>query len=122
MSTASERDLAAGVEAAVRAVPGVSTVFQTGGSASKAVEAGGRLLGIRDRDAPLVRVEDTADGTRVEVAIGVRASAAATAHRVRAAIEGVLSRERRPAAGVRITVVHIDEHPPAAAVQRSARR
>ncbi|WP_159500392.1 hypothetical protein [Microbacterium sp. 18062] len=111
MTTSPELLLAADIETAILAVPGVTTIFRTGSTASKVVDAGARLLGLRDDDAPLVRIEQAPEGFRVEVAIGVLASAGAveTAHRVHAAIEALTSQQRDGSAEIRITVVHVDD-------------
>lgn len=116
MTTAPELLLAADIETAVLAVPGVTAMFRSGNTVSKVVDAGARLLGIRDEDAPLVQVEQTPEGLRVEVAIGVLGSAGAaqTARRAHAAIDAASSRHRAGSVDIRITVVHVDDSAPAA--------
>ncbi len=113
MSNSTDQPIAADLETAVRAVPGVSGVFRTGGILSKLVGASAEALGdSADRD-PLVRCEHGADGTQVEVAIGVRADAGAaeTAHRTHAAISALCSERGLSPIEIRLTVVHIDEDP-----------
>lgn len=102
------------IEATVRAIPGVSAIFRSGTTVSKVIDAGARLLGIRDDDIPLVRVEQETEGLRVEVAIGVQPSAGAveTTRRVHAAIDALLAQYGIASAEIHITVVHVDDDPP----------
>lgn len=113
MSMSQEQILAADVEAVVRGVPGVTAIFRSGTSVSKVVDAGARLLGIRDDDAPLVRVEETPEGIRVEAAIGVHGAARAseTVRRAHAAIDALLAQHVTVPAEIHLTVVHIDDGP-----------
>lgn len=110
MSTPDDLMLAADIEAAVRAVPGVAVVYRSGSTLAKAVDATTRLIGVRDEDAPLVDLERSEDGVKVRIAIGVHASdgAAATAGRAHAAIQALLAPQSTRDADVHLTVVHID--------------
>ena len=114
-----EQNLAAAVEAATRAVPGVVRIFRTGTIVSKLVDAGARLVGVRDGDAPLVRLEQTPEGTRVEIAIGVDASAGAVeaVHRVHDALDALLAEHDIRPEEIRVTVVHVDETAPSKGTQ-----
>lgn len=116
MSTSDDLDLAlaADIEAAVRTVPGVVAVYRPGSTASKVVDTAARLLGIRDEAAPLIRLAQTPDGLRVEIAIGVHASEGApdTARRAHTAVQALLAHHSAPAAGIHLTVVHVDETAP----------
>ncbi|RLP72769.1 hypothetical protein D9V32_15085 [Mycetocola tolaasinivorans] len=106
----SAAEIEAQIEAAVRAVPGVSAVFPASSTASRVVEAGARLLGIR-QDAPAsVVLERMPAGVVVAVAIGIRASASAsdTARAAHAAVYALLFGQGIEISDVRITVVHID--------------
>lgn len=111
MTDPQRRDLANGVEAAVRAVPGVYALFPAGGLAGKAIDIGSRLIGVRAGDASLVRVEST-DGEElhVDIAVGVRehAGTVATARRVQHAARSAIAERRSTRAQIRITVVHIE--------------
>ncbi|WP_156761149.1 hypothetical protein [Microbacterium karelineae] len=119
MSAEDRQGIPARIEAAVRAVPGVADVYPTGALASRIVDAGARLLGVRDGDAPLVRVDDGA-GVRVEAAIGVRAGDGAgdVVRAARAAIRAVLDEPGRPEPEIRLTVVHVEDGPVEGAGQR----
>ncbi len=109
-----EQVLAADIEAAVLAVPGVTAIFRSGTTVSKVVDAGARLLGIRVDDASLVRIEQTPESVRVDVAVGVRASARATetARRAHAAIDALIAQRSGAPTEIHLTVVHVDDNPP----------
>lgn len=111
MTKPTDQTMAADIETAARAVPGVSTVFRAGGIISKVVDAGTQLLGVHQNEARLIRLEHAPEGLRVEVAIGVHAgaSAAETSHRVHAAITAMCAGRGCTPVEVRLTVVHIDE-------------
>ncbi|MFZ4841886.1 hypothetical protein [Mycetocola saprophilus] len=115
MSSAEDFDLAVEIEATVRALPGVTGVFQAGLTVARVVEVGARLLGLRDGAATLVVLERESDAVRVSVAIGVDSSAGAvdTARRTHAAVEAVLRARADTVAGIQVTVVHIEETAPA---------
>lgn len=111
MTTTEENDLADGIETGIRATPGVTALFRTGTTVSKVLDAGARLLGVRDGDAPLVRVEHAPDGVHVDVAIGVQAESGAveTVDRVHSAIRGIVAERALVLAEARLTVVHVDD-------------
>ncbi|GGD26948.1 hypothetical protein GCM10010915_03770 [Microbacterium faecale] len=111
MTASQEHTLATDVEVAVRAVPGVSTLFRAGTLASNAIDVGARVIGIRDKSAPLIRVEQDSDGLRADIVIGVEEDAGAveTIRRVQAAARAVLAEQHPAPADIRITVVHINE-------------
>lgn len=113
MSADDRQGIPTRIEAAVRSVPGVTAVYSAGSLAMRIADAGARLLGVRDGAVPLVRVEEDAEGLRVEVAIGVRAAGGAglVARAVHAAIRAVVDEPDRPHPVVRLTVVHVDEDP-----------
>ena len=116
MTEPTDRVLAADIEAAVREVPGVASVFRAGGRISQAVDAGAQLLGIQQEDGSLIRWEHSpSEGSRVEVAIGVQNApgAADTSDRVHAAIAELCADRGYPSVKLHLTVVHIDEGPPA---------
>ena len=114
MNTPDDLMLAADIEAAVRAVPGVAVVYRAGSTLSKAVDATTRLVGLRDEDAPLIDLERAEDGVKVRIAIGVHASdgAAATARRAHAAVQALLAPQSAGDADVHLTVVHVDGSEP----------
>lgn len=108
-----DRELAADIETTVRAIPGVTTLFRTGSIVSKVVDAGVQMLGIQDDGAPLVRLERSPEGPRVEVAIGVHATMGAveTSGRVHEAIVALCTDQGFNPAEIHVTVVHIDDTP-----------
>ncbi|GAA4487160.1 hypothetical protein [Microbacterium panaciterrae] len=114
MSDPRDQELVEDIETAVRAIPGVTGIFRSGTTVAKVVDAGARLLGIRDADASLVRLEQTPEGARVEVAVGVQSSAGAvaTTTRVHAAIDALCAGRRIGSVQIRITVVHVDDATP----------
>lgn len=111
MTELTDHTMAADIEAAVRAISGVSAIYRAGGIISKVIDAGAQLLGVQPREAPLVRWEDTSDGARVDIAIGVHGSAGAagTSRRVHDAIDALCADRGYAAVQIRITVVHVDE-------------
>lgn len=113
MTEPRDQAIAGDIEAAARAVPGVTTIFRTGGLISKVVETGAQLLGSQQPETPRIRWEHTPDGARVEAAIGVLAAAGAaeTARRVHAAITQFCIARGYTPVEICLTVVHIDEAP-----------
>lgn len=111
MNTSQKQTLATDIEVAVRAIPGVSTLFRSGTLVSNAIDAGARLIGIREDSAPRVQLEQAPDGLRADIAIGIRerAGAVETIRRVEAAVRAVIAERNSEPADIRITVVHIDE-------------
>ncbi|RGE20390.1 hypothetical protein [Leucobacter sp. wl10] len=120
MSTTPDQALAADIESAILAVPGVAAVLRTGTAGAKIIDAGARLLGIRDVDAPLVSIDRTTEHLCVEVAIGALASegVVGTIHRVHAVIDALILREIGTPADIRVTVAHIDESASAEQMRR----
>lgn len=111
MMEPADRELAADIEATVRAVPGVTEVFRMGGLVPRVIDAGGQTLGIQHDETSHVRVERSADGDRVQVAIGVDSSAGAveTTRRIQAAIGALGAAQGAALTEIRVTVVHIDD-------------
>jgi len=106
-------EVAAEIEAAVRATPGVADLYGPGSLMSNAVGAGARRLGLRDADAPLVLVQQNDDGTQVDIALGVHAAAGATVttqtvHRV---VRDLLAGHGQQEARIVLTVVHVHVSP-----------
>ena len=111
MNTPDDRALAAEVESAVRAGPGVTALYRSGSLVSNAIDAGARLLGIHE-DAPFVRLARVSDDTlQIELAIGVHGaeSSAVTAQRAYDAIEALLVSGQASDADIRLTVVHVGD-------------
>jgi len=113
MTTSQERTLAADIERAARAEPGVAALFRAGTLASNVLDAGARVIGIRDDSDPLIRLEQTPERLRVDIAIGVQehAGAVETIRHVQAAVRAVIEERHRAPADLRITVVHITDTP-----------
>lgn len=122
MTEPTDQAMAEDIETAIRAVPGVASIFRTGGIISKVVDAGAQLLGAQPNVAPLVRWEHTPDGPRAEAAIGVLAAAGAaeTSRRVHAAIAALCTGRGCAPVEIRLTVVHIDEGPRDLASRRTS--
>lgn len=106
-----DRELAVDIEAAVRAAPGVTGLFRVGGVISMVVDAGARAAGISGEGSSLARVERSADGLRVEVAIGVDAAAGSvgSSRRVHEAIDALCTARGLLPAEIHVTVVHVDD-------------
>jgi membrane carboxypeptidase/penicillin-binding protein len=113
MTEAVDQELAADIEAAIRAVPGVASVFRPKGVLSHVIDVGAQLLGRQDARASLTRVERTAEGIRVEAAIGVDSnmSTVETAQRVQAAIDALCDAQGLALGEIHVTVVHVNEVP-----------
>jgi len=112
MTEPTDQAMAADIETTVRAVPGVTSIFRTGGIISKVVDAGAQLLGPPQNEVTLVRWEHhAAEGSRVEAAIGVCAGAGAaeTSRQVHAAITALCTHRGYFPVEIHLTVVHIDE-------------
>ncbi|MFD2758749.1 hypothetical protein [Gulosibacter faecalis] len=102
-------ELAAEIESAVRAVPGVTIVFRSGSALSKLVEAGAQALGLRD-EASLVAVEANDAGVRVTASLGLDAglSVAETLRRAREVIATLLEARGLREPEIRLTAVYIE--------------
>ncbi|WAA66993.1 hypothetical protein [Microbacterium oxydans] len=102
-------DLAAAIEAAVRATPGVRNVYRSGSLISHLLRVGAAAIGVRADDAPIVSVVRAEDGAAVEVSIGVDADArsAEVLSAVRAAIDGLFAARGLRRTGLTLTVVHV---------------
>ncbi len=105
------RKLIDDIDTTVRAIPGVTGLFSPRGAGAKLVDAGARMLGIRPDDTSLIHLEQTEDGARVEVAIGVQAAAGAveTSCRVQAEIRALCAEQHVVLSEIHVTVVHIDD-------------
>jgi hypothetical protein len=102
-------ELAADIEAAIRATPGVRSLFRSGSLISNLLRAGVAALGGRQEDEPLVSVAPAGDGFAVEVSIGVDSGAesGSTLRAVRAAVDAVLEARGVVRDGLALTVVHV---------------
>jgi len=111
MTLSSDQTVAAELESIIRAVPGVTGLFRTGGVVAKIVDLGAQALGLRGDDSPLVAVDRWTLGISVEVAIGVDAAADGVdvVTRVHGAVEARLVELGAPPAEIRITIVNVDE-------------
>ena len=111
MTTSQEHALAADIEVAIRAMPGVAALFRAGSLASNVLDAGARAIGLRDDSDPLIHLDQTPEGLRVDIAIGVQdhAGAVETIRRVHAAVRAVIAEHLSAAADIRITVVHVND-------------
>ncbi|WP_417505384.1 hypothetical protein [Microbacterium sp.] len=102
-------ELAADLETAVRASPGVRSVYRSGSLISNLLRAGAAALGGRQEDEPLVSVAPVGDGIAVEVSIGVYSDArsADALRAVHAAIDAVLETRGLRPDSITLTVVHV---------------
>lgn len=113
MNAGQDTEVAAGLEAAVGGIPGVADLYRPGSLVANAVDASAKRLGLRDAAAPLVLVQEAGDGIRVDIALGVYATAGATVttqsvHRV---VRDLLAARGQLDAHVVLTVVHVLDHP-----------
>lgn len=110
MNTPDDPALAADIEAAVRAAPGVAALYRSGSLVSNAIDTGARLLGLRE-DESLVRLVRDTEGLRIELSIGVLGaeSSAVTALRTHEVIEALLASRHVTDTEIRVTVVHVGD-------------
>lgn len=107
-----DQAMTADIEAAIRTVPGVTTLFRAGGVISKAVDVGAQLLGTPQAELPLIRWEhQSAKNARVEAVFGVHADAGATetSRKAHAAITSLCADRGYSPVAIHLTVVHIDD-------------
>ncbi|WP_247629290.1 hypothetical protein [Microbacterium croceum] len=102
-------ELAAAIDTAVRATPGVDDIYRSGSLISNLVGAGASALGVRNQDEPLVAVTQGDDGVRVEASVGVDSAvgAPATLAAVRNAIAALLDERGLRATAITLTVVYV---------------
>jgi hypothetical protein len=115
MNRSERAALAARIDEETRAVPGVADVYRAANNVlAKIVDAGARLLGVGDEDAPIVTVHSSAGQLTVHLAIGVHASGSAvdTVRRVHRRVDDLLAAAGETDATVEITVVHVDDSDP----------
>ncbi|MGO2112937.1 MAG: hypothetical protein ACTH31_15130 [Pseudoclavibacter sp.] len=111
MTTTENELMIADLEAAIRAVPGVASLYRAGGFISTIVDAGARAFGVRDETASPVRLEPSAEGVGVSVALGVDSTSRAidVIGRVHSAIVAWLGEHDETPTEINLTVVHIDD-------------
>lgn len=116
MNTTQVADVAAEIEAVVRAVPGVADLYRPGSPVSNVLDAGARRLGLRAHAVPLVRVQRGDGEAQVEIALGIHsaAGAAATTQAVYRVVRDLLAVREHADARIVLTVVHVHELPLAA--------
>lgn len=109
MTPSEDRELAAAVDAAVRAIPEVTNVFRSGALASQAIAAAAERLGLRGVEASPVSVRRVDEGAEVEVSLGIALSAdlPETLRRAHEAVAAALAVAGVGVAELRITVVHM---------------
>ena len=111
MSTTALPGLAERIEAAVRATPGVRSVYRAGSLVSNLVGVGAVAVGISPIDEPLVAVRVVGEGAEVEASLGIEYSASALdlLRDVRAAIGEVLAEDGLGSVGTVLTIAYV--HP-----------
>lgn len=104
-----QTELAAAIDAVVRATPGVDNIYRSGSLISNLVGAGASALGVRGQDEPLVSVVADDDGVRVEASVGVdfAVSAPETLAAVNDAIHALLDARSLRVAAITLTVVYV---------------
>lgn len=109
MSTQERVALAAAIEVAVRATPGVRNVYRSGSLISHLLRVGAEALGVRNEDEPIVSVVPSADGVSVEASIGVDAGArsADTLRAAQVAVDSLLAARGARRDSITLTVVHV---------------
>lgn len=102
--------LAAEIEAAVRAVDGVTTVFRAGSTAAKVIGAGSQRVGIRNEAAALVRLDLSEERPSAELAIGVcvGANGVDTLRRVHEVVAETLAARQIVNPAIKVTVMHVN--------------
>jgi len=117
MTTDATAELAPRIDAAVRAIPGVETLYRPGALVSTVIDAGAVLLGVREEPVTLVAVRSTPEGIEVDISVGVNEAhgAATTVRAVADTVRALLAIEGHESAVVRVTVAHVDESARAAA-------
>lgn len=107
---AEERDeLARAIEATLRSVPGVRSVYRSGSLISHLLRAGAEAIGARKDDEPIVSVVAAGDGVAVEATIGADAGArsADVLHAVHTAIDTLLGARGVRRESITLTVAHV---------------
>lgn len=101
--------LAAAIEEAVRATPGVRNVYRSGSLISNLLRVGAAAIGVRKEDEPIVSVIPAGEGVAVEVSVGVDVGARSvdTLHAVHAAIASLLRERDVRGDTITLTVVHV---------------
>jgi len=109
MSSEECAELAVVIEDAVRATPGVRTLYRSGSLISNLLRAGAAALGVRKDDEPIVAVVPAGDGVAVEASIGVDAGArsAEALQAAQLAVEAVLAARGVRRDSITLTVVHV---------------
>lgn len=102
-------DIAAEIEAAVRATPGVRNVYRSGSLVAQLLRTGAAALGVGDDSRPVVCVVAGAAGVAVEASLGVDFSAPVgdvlrAAHE---AVEAVLRAGGVRSESITLTVVYV---------------
>lgn len=109
MATEPSAALAAEIEAAVRATPGVRNVYRAGSLISNVIGAGAVALGVSRADEPLVAVSRGEQGVVVTASIGIdfSASAADTLRATHDAIDALLAAQGATRERITLTVVYV---------------
>lgn len=111
MSAENQEELAAGIQAAILATPGVRTIYRSGSLISNLAEAGATALGLRAPDRPVVSVRAGESGVEVDASIGIDYSVPAreVLRAVRAAIEAAALAAGVEVGAIALTVAYV--HP-----------
>ncbi|MBO0981917.1 hypothetical protein [Microbacterium sp. SD291] len=102
--------LAAEIDSALRATPGVRSLYRSGSLVSNLVGRGAAALGLQDAAEPFVRLSWSGDEVAVEASVAIDAGtgAAATLRSASSAVAAVCA-SAGVVCSIRLTVVHIQE-------------
>lgn len=109
MATEPTAAIAAEIEAAVRATPGVRSVYRSGSLISNAIGEGAVAIGVKSATESLISVRRGSLGVSVEASIGIDFSsdAAETLRAVHAAIDALLSAQGVVRERITLTIVYV---------------
>lgn len=111
MTALQHPSLAAQIESALRATPGVRSIYRSGSLVSNLIGRGASALGLSGDGEPLVAVVWEGERAEVEASIAVdgAAGAAETVRAAHAAVEILLDAAGAAPSAIRLTVVHVQE-------------
>lgn len=104
-------ELAARIESALRATPGVRSIYRSGSLVSNLIGRGAAALGLIGDGEPLVAVawEGGRAGVEASIAVDSTICAADTVRVAQTAIEALFAEVDVEASVIRLTVVHVQE-------------
>ncbi len=111
MNAENHEELAARIQAAILATPGVRTIYRSGSMISNLADAGATAIGLRAADRPVVAVRAGESGVDLDASIGIDYSVPAreVLRAVRAAIEAAALVADVEVGSIALTVAYV--HP-----------